>query len=61
MGFTLPLTVAFLTGTVSTAFAPNKARTAAKLALTATFLFSIVKKRALDPLLSPFISHDDDT
>jgi hypothetical protein len=60
MGFTLPLTVAFLTGTVSTAFAPNKARTAAKLALTATFLFSIVKKRALDPLLSPFISHDDD-
>lgn len=57
----LPLTVAFITGTVSTAFAPRAGRTATKLALTAAFLYSVIKKRALDPLLSPFISYQDDT
>jgi hypothetical protein len=54
--YTLPLTVAFLTGTTSLSTHPNINHTKKLLAITGTFLQSIVSLRNLDPLLTPLLN-----
>jgi hypothetical protein len=56
--YTLPLTVAFLTGTVSLSTHSNLTHTKKLLTITNTFLQSIVSTRNMDPLLTPLLQEN---
>jgi hypothetical protein len=56
--YTLPLTVAFLSGTISLLTHPDPKRIKQLLGITATFLQSIVSTRNMDPLLTPLLQEN---